>query len=593
MTLADANPRFYRKNLLMFLIPLLIPLLVLGAFSILSTQRYVADQINKSNLNLLKQTRDSLELIMGELDSLNLNFSTNPEIILTLKALLRNANTALTLDEYRTLTTINNFINAPTNARPYIQSIYVYVQNPYKRFIATSDGLTYIDGFPDKSWYDSYLRQREENPIWTQIRTVKRFAFDKKTTKILTIYRRLYSAGLRHSNGVIVLNIYASYIENLIDNLETYPDQNILVIDETGRILLKNRPPLAKVDYNRLIGTRREFFTFKTGRRSFIVSQLSSPRYSWRYISIVPQKTLYRVPAQLKQLTVYLLLLSFLLGLLLTYLLTKRNSQQIQNIISIINAAKNGQQLPLLPQGVRDEYGYITHNILKTFIEQNFLKVQLSERRYKLRAMELLALQSQLNPHFLFNTLETIKWKIIGLTQKPNDSSVMLENLSTILKYSLEAPEKTVALEEEIQNTQNYVAIQKIRYRDKFDFIWEVNEDALNCRVHRLILQPLIQNSLYHGIKEKAGKSCIKVKIFKRTDYLKIAVIDNGIGVKPDKLAEIRAKLQNEKDYTEHIGLFNTNKRIQLTYGNEYGLTINSKFGLGSVISLKLPGVLE
>jgi two-component system, sensor histidine kinase YesM len=586
--LKDANSRFFKNNLTMFLVPLLIPLLILGSFSILSTQRYVEDQINKSNLNLLKQTRDNLELIINELDSLNLNFSTNPEILLTLKSLLMNSKPALTLDEYQTLSIIKNFINAPTNARPYIHSIYVYLQNPHQKFITTSEGLTDFNNFYDTSWYQSYLHQTETNQIWTQIRTAKRYLFEKPT-KLITIYRRLYSSGVKHSSGVIVLNIYASYIENLFGNLETYPGQSILIIDENNKILLKNKVSVSGINFAKIVRTHRDFFTFKAGGRFYVASQLYSTRYRWRYISIVPQKILYQVPSQLKLLTIFLLLISFLLGLILTYWLTKRNYQQIHNIISIIDAAKQGKPLPSLPTGIGDEYSYITHNILKTFIEQNYLKIQLSERKYKLRTMELLALQSQINPHFLFNTLETIKWKIIGLTKRPNSSSKMLENLSIILKYSLETPGKPVTLAEEIQNTKNYVEIQKVRYKNKFKFIWELNEEVLNYQVIRLILQPLIENCIYHGIKERPGKSMIKVKIHKKTGYLKITVIDNGIGMNRDKLFEIRRRLENEDEFTEHIGIFNTNKRIQLTYGSEYGLKINSKFNFGSVVYLKIP----
>jgi two-component system sensor histidine kinase YesM len=207
---------------------------------------------------------------------------------------------------------------------------------------------------------------------------------------------------------------------------------------------------------------------------------------------MIPLKALYKVPAKLQAFTVWLLLISFFLGLILTYRLTKKNYQRVQAIINLIESAEKGLPLPELPATVQDEYSFITNNILKTFIEQKYLQVQLSERKYRLRVMELLALQAQINPHFLFNTLETIKWKVFQFTNRPSPATTMLENLAAILHYSLESPDRQVTVTEEIANTRNYLEIQKIRYSNKFGVIWEYDEAINRLPIVRLILQPLL-----------------------------------------------------------------------------------------------------
>jgi len=165
----------------------------------------------------------------------------------------------------------------------------------------------------------------------------------------------------------------------------------------------------------------------------------------------------------------------------------------------------------------------------------------------------------------------------------------MITNLTDILEYSLSNPNETVSLEEEIKNTRSYIDIQKVRYKDKFDFIWEYDEEVLNYRVIKLLLQPLIENSLYHGIKEKEGKGSIKVKILNFKTYLKISVIDSGMGISKEDLAEIRDRLKRETDYTDHIGVYNTNKRMVLFYGEDHGIKILSKYGFGTVIQMIIP----
>ncbi len=587
----ERNSKSFKRTLLLFLLPLLAPLLIQGVFSQVMTKQYVERELTKNKLNLLKQIKENWELIFNELDSLNLNFSTNTEITVELKKILNHPPTGLSFEQFKTLKSIQNFITAPANARPYIHSIYVYLENEPRRFLTSTNGMISLDQFDDRSWYSSYTKRQPGVFFWTEPRTIKHHSFEDTGTEVLTIYRSLYVPGQRGSNGVIVLNIYARYLRQYLNNLATEPDHRVLIVDAANQIVFANRKLnfLSSADLQRLLKVSQSVFVFRAGREVYVTSQLVSGKYHWKYLLAIPFDTFYRVPIELQQMTILLSFCSFLLGLALTYWLTKQNHNQLQNIISIIKSAESGQALPEPPSQIKDEYGFITHNILQTFIEQNYLKVQLSERKYKLRFTELLALQSQINPHFLFNTLETIKWKTIEFTHGPNEVSKMLEEISDILRYSLQAPGQTVPLREELKNTRSYIEIQKTRYLDKFDLIWEYDEPVLETPVIRLILQPLIENAIYHGIKPVERNCLIKVKIYRSHGVLRITVIDNGAGIPAGKLVELRQQLALDSDYTQHVGLFNTNKRLKLIYGEEYGLRIRSKEGIGTAVYLRIP----
>ncbi|MFH5187394.1 sensor histidine kinase [Paenibacillus sp. TAB 01] len=203
--------------------------------------------------------------------------------------------------------------------------------------------------------------------------------------------------------------------------------------------------------------------------------------------------------------------------------------------------------------------------------------------------MEFTALQSQLNPHFLFNTLETINWKAISITHKPSVLNTMVENLADILKYSLDGHHRMVILQMEIKYTKSYIDIQKVRYADQFQLIWEYNEEVHKYHVMKLILQPLIENSLYHGIREKGTPGLIKIKIRIIQSHLTLSIIDNGLGMKPEKLSELRANLDKNYEKSKHIGLYNTHKRLKLTYGEQYGVVVRSKFGWGTAVHISIP----
>lgn len=581
--------RFFIKNLILFILPLFIPIIILGGFSFSITQNFIRNDINKSNVKVLNQTKESIELIFNDLDSLSLNFNLNPLIISKLKTLFDS--TSWDFENIETANTIMNLINPPVNSKPYIQSIYVYFNNPNKNILVSNLGFESLNNFIDKAWYDNFLLSDEGVNTWIEARSIKLYDFEKEKTDLVSIYKKLYSPGLSTADGVIVMNIKRNYIESILKGLLSFSEQSVLILDEKNRIIsgINNNADIKETDVQKINMNPNGFFEFKTAKKSYIVSQIHPGRYALKYISIIPRSDLYKLPIQLLYITILLLLISFLLGLMLTYFFTRKNYNNILNIISAFESAENGTPLPTLPARVNDEYSFILQNVIKTFIEQSYLKVQLSEKKYKLKAMEILALQSQINPHFLFNTLKTIFWKSVNLTGDQNEVSKMVEYLSDILHYSLGSSDKTVTLEEEIRNTQSYIEIQKIRYKDKFRVIWQYDDAIRQHKVLKLLFQPFIENCIYHGIKEKEGESFIKIKIRLAQSQIKIAIIDNGLGIQQNTLDKIRGKLCEEGEYSEHIGLFNTNKRLKLTYGEEYGIRIRSRFGRGAAIYINIP----
>ena len=291
--------------------------------------------------------------------------------------------------------------------------------------------------------------------------------------------------------------------------------------------------------------------------------------------------------------TVFFAGVSLVFGLAIAFLLTRRNYRQLVTISSLIKSAEKNITPVKLPKKVKDEYSYIIQNMIAHFIEHQFIKTQLSEKKYRLQTAELLALQSQINPHFLYNTLHSIYWETVSLTGKPNKASEMLESLSDLLSYSLNNPTGKVTWEEEINHTRHYLFIQKHRYKDQFDAYFEYDEEILHLHTIRLVLQPLVENSLYHGIKEKDGFGLIKIKISRRGDeHLRVVVIDNGVGIAPDQLAALRQKLQRideQAETHEHIGLVNTVKRLSLIYNMNYRFVIRSKVRFGTTITIEVP----
>ncbi|MBU8917510.1 histidine kinase [Bacillus sp. FJAT-29953] len=580
---------FFIKNLSKLLIPMLIPILILGSLAITLIHLYLKEKINQENLNLLNQIQMNVEMIFDELNSINLTIAASAKEFLDLQNMLEKK--WLDPEDFVKLASLKNTIDSPAMAHPYIDSIYIYIKNDKKRFLtSTTGGMVDLGHFDDTSWYKGLDKVQSSDTVWTERRTVIRKLEDFPDQKInvISLYRSFILAN--GNLGYIILNVNTDYVKDNLNSLYKMSGQNILVMDKNNQVLFENHPVhLTSSETKEMISSSNEINTLKIGNDPSTVFKLDSKKYGWVFFSTIPRSSLYKLPYQLSLLTLVLLLSSVIVGGIIAYYLTKKNFAEIDSIVNILNNAEKGEPLPHLPNDVTDIHSLIIHKILTNFMEQSYMKVLLSERKYKMQALELSVHQSQLNPHFLYNTLETINWKVISLTKRPNEINEMIDNLGNILRYSLSAKDSLVIFKDEIKHTKSYVDIQKIRHKDQFAIYWECDEGVENYYVVKLSLQPLIENSLQHGLPGLGRKLSIKVKIRIFPTHLYVVVIDNGKGIDRARLEEIRSKLKSNYTANDHIGLYNTHKRLQLTYGDNYGLSIRSKHDWGTTISIQIP----
>lgn len=214
-----------------------------------------------------------------------------------------------------------------------------------------------------------------------------------------------------------------------------------------------------------------------------------------------------------------------------------------------------------------------------------------NEQRAKRRA-ELAALQSQIKPHFLYNTLDTIQWKAIE--HDAYEVSDMIMALSNLFRLSLNDGNEIIKLRDEIRHIKSYLFIQKIRYQDKLNYSIEYDEKILNCKVLKLIIQPIVENAIYHGIKSRRREGFVNIKINSKNNDIFIIVEDNGIGLKEEKLNKLKSALKKGKiSRNQGYGMFNVNERIQLEFGKSYGVSIDSLYNNGTRVTIKIPKIFE
>ena len=204
-----------------------------------------------------------------------------------------------------------------------------------------------------------------------------------------------------------------------------------------------------------------------------------------------------------------------------------------------------------------------------------------------LKKSELRALQAQINPHFLYNTLDAIVW--LAEAGQTREVIHITRALSDFFRISLSQGKDWIPLSEEIKHLTGYLTIQKIRYRDILDYEIGIPEELGSCQVLKLLLQPLVENAIYHGVKHRRGRGLVRVTGRMEDSWLILEVQDNGAGMTPERLMQVRDGLCGDGGESAGYGLFNVNKRIQLYYNQPQGVWIESQVGEGTTVTLKLP----
>jgi two-component system sensor histidine kinase YesM len=243
------------------------------------------------------------------------------------------------------------------------------------------------------------------------------------------------------------------------------------------------------------------------------------------------------------------------------------------------------------PEGAKDEAGRLSETFNQMAENINILVQKVYEEHLMKREAELKSLQMQINPHFLYNTLETINW--MARVHGTEDIGIMVKSLGDLMRATINDKDY-VMLADEINSLNNYLKIQKYRYGNKFEAGFEIDPNTKKLYVPKLILQPLVENAIYHGIEPSIEKGVIQIKTMLDNKELIITVYDSGIGMTHDTISRVLDINSKEDNFTSHsIGLQNVIRRIKTLFGDDYGLEIHSELGEWTRIIVRLPVMFE
>lgn len=574
--------KFFFARWKQFFMIMLVPILVMaGIGGVYMYSENTTSSIRKVS-NSLELLNESLNGIMSasayQYDLLTYNLSLE----LSLKKLLSEQ--TLSYTDIVFLNTLQSLLNASAGASDYVDSIYLYLDG-YDSFLSSSDGLLTLETAKDIGWYEFYSAEDMQD-IRIQRREFQEYSFDAPV-EYLTLYR-----SMSNTRGVIVINISAEKLKTALAASQT-GQNHIVLLDNDGHVLCGTEGSAALFPEGNVGNLSYGSDSSDADRillehRIYLAQSLYNSDYEITLLSLLPSRSLFTAFMPAFLLLLGIVFSNCIISMILAYAVTRRNFQQISHIINTFSQAENGiLPSPDQKKTVNDEYDVILNNVVNVFLNSSYLKLQLHEKQYKQELAEMAALQYQINPHFLFNTLQAIDFEALRVQGAPGTVNTMIQNLSDILKYSLIDPLKAVTLGNEIEYLKKYADIQHQRLGENFIIYYEIDDSLLDLYVLRLMLQPLVENSISHGVAALDSTGFIKVRAYQRNDLVHFVVVDNGIGMSKEETEALRLRIKDEN--SRNIGLPNINRRLVLKYGPESAVHILSKKGMGTVISFHIP----
>lgn len=396
--------------------------------------------------------------------------------------------------------------------------------------------------------------------------------------------------------GVFFIDLNYSAISELCNQSMVENQGYAFILDADGNIVYH---PQQQQLYNELqtenisliMGT--DFDTVLSGKGSGekLYSISRSEKTGWTVVDCVRVEELLRKSNKAQSLYVLVAMGLIVVALFFSRFISRSITQPIQQLCDSMERVQEGDfSVSDIVVDSVNEIGSLTRSFnVMTHRIQELMEQNIREQEAK-RKSELKALQSQINPHFLYNTLDSIIWMAEG--KKNEEVVLMTAALARLLRQSISNEDEVVSIGQEVEYARGYLTIQKMRYKDKMEFQIDVDPSILHIPLIKLVLQPVIENAIYHGLKYKESKGLLQVKGFLKNGNAVIQVIDNGVGMDSETLAHIYDK--HKVNYQSNgVGVYNVQKRLQLYYGNEYGITYESEKGRGTTATVTIPGRQE
>ncbi|GAE28750.1 sensor histidine kinase [Halalkalibacter hemicellulosilyticus] len=596
-----SNILVHPKLLVTFYIVSLLPLAIVSSFMYVNSTQALKEELGSHIVETSRQVDLRMNSFIGEMGALSriVHFDPDVQRFLNLKDQTEPTSLSWQLD-------LRHFLRNIVSHREYLWSVFLI--NDHGGVIYYSED--FVNPVFASWWHQIELdHDFHHDPIYQKIVREKEFLLYQPHKSdyyngdyVVTFGGRLYQ--LNKERGTLLFNFDPDYFASMSNSIHLGDTGYVAIFSEEGDLLFEHD----KVTEN-LIDDLPEFNILKEesgyelvdlGGEQTLIAINTSENTGWKYIGVVP---FHEVSGKISSIQngIYLMAVT---SLVIIFVFSKYLARVITRpLFTLQNYMKRAEQGNLslrVPLEREDEFGMLTRAFNRMIERLELLrdKVYVSEIKHmKLqllnRESELKTLQMQINPHFLYNTLNTMK--CVGEVYNVKEVSEMSESLSDMFRYSIDQ-DKFKLFEEEINHVKAFLKIIQIRFPNQVDCHFDIDSSLFNLPVLKLILQPIVENAVEHGITPKASRGIINISARKESDGLLIEIVDDGIGMSDTKLKELQDTIYKKTDSNQgitmnssHIGLSNVHQRLTLSYHGSGGLEIDSEYQTGTTVTVRIP----
>lgn len=568
------------KMLIFFYGIIIVISLVFGTYSYILASNSMRTEIYKTSLDNVQQIGNSIESLQNDIVELSNFTETNKEV----QSVLTSHDPSNNKDVDICKQTFDHLLIS----KSAISFVTIYGDNGFSYYSSAdgSSGINNLD-FVMKSSVFKKMLQLKGQPLWVSLNDENQvFIVNNKNSKI-AMCRTVYDSNSLKKIGIMVICVNASYLNQFYTNINVNSNTSLLLLDNNNKAItsngMNNITNINKDDMKRITDTIKEGYgnaLAYIGLKRIMLSYTNIENSNWKLVDMVSYTEVTKNSNSIFKLTLLVIISCLLISFLISMYISTNLTSPIKKLLKAMKSVskvdfKYGDEIGSLGNQYNEMLDSISNLIGKVY------KLQLKEKE-----AEIKALQAQINPHFLYNTLDSIFWRAEMAHEK--DISEMVYALSKLFRLTLNNGNEVTYVKAEKEFIEYYLLLQKNRYKDKLTYKIDIEDNILNYTMPKLILQPFVENSILYGTEKNSGQSNIIIRGYYEEEKINFCIEDNGSGISQEKIEEL-LNINSKSDIKKGYAINNINQRLNLYYNKNYKLEIYSEVGKGTRVKIVIP----
>lgn len=592
------NSSLKYKFIAYFLMLSVIPIIILGSAAYIVTSNIIEDRATKNSLNMSINKINSFDLSCNNLiETIISDVTSSMDTLVWLKSVNENQDDGSSdFSNYDSLTKIGAKFDSAVNQKgDIIKSIAIFPKNKSLPLIRGLSEIDFSEVYQENGAYELTL-ENEHKTLWMRVNNI-----DSGKTDYIRVTRAINDEYREENEGILAIYIDMGFLNDIFHdpglekgdyNFLINESNEILFNSDTGYLPVKPGESALMYENRKIIDEVRAgasgSFTFVMDGKPKIITYATSKVTGWKLVNVLPVENIRKDAASVSGLTVIISIFCAIYAILVAVYVYRSIYSPIGKLAKAIRKFGEGDLDVRVASKRTDELGKLSGNFNDMTDRMKKLIDSIENQEKRKKETEIRFLQAQITPHFLYNTLNSIK--SLARLGRNEDISDMIVALISLLRVSVSNTKEFITIEEELNYVKSYMKIMEYRYDKKILISYDLPDELKCCGILKFIVQPIVENCIIHAFNETLNDCRITITVRKEEKDLLFEISDNGVGTDTDSINQaLYGDKENHLSRFNGIGIFNINERLKLNFGDKYGLVYNSIIGSGTIVRMNLP----